>query len=72
MLSQLTWIRTYPDDGAARAAQRLLDANGIHSIIADEVAGANPALQYGGGIRLAVREGDARTASRILGDGGGT
>jgi len=72
MLSQLTWIRTYPDDGAARAAQRLLDTNGIHSIIADEVAGANPALQYVGGIRLGVREGDARAALLVLDDGGGT
>jgi Putative prokaryotic signal transducing protein len=72
MLSQLVWIKTYPEDAAARAAQRLLDANGIHSLIADDYGGAGPALRYACGMRLAVREEDAKTARVILEDGGGT
>ncbi len=71
MLSQLVWIRTYPDDESARAAQRLLDASGVHSIIADDYGGAGPELRYACGTRLAVREDDARAAVTILGDGAG-
>jgi hypothetical protein len=69
MLSQLIWIKSYPDDDSARAAQLLLDANGIHSVIADDYAGAGPALRYASGIRLAVRDDDARTAQLILENG---
>ena len=71
MLSQLIWIRTYPDDTNARVAQRLLDANGIHSIIADDYGGAGPELRYACGTRLAVREEDVKTALVVLHNGGG-
>lgn len=71
MLSQLIWIRTYPDDASARTAQRLLDANGIHSIIADDYGGAGPELRYACGTRLGVREDDVKTARVILEDGQG-
>jgi hypothetical protein len=70
MLSQLIWIKSYPDDASARAAQLLLDANGIHSVIADDYAGAGPALRYTSGIRLAVRDDDAEAAQVILERGG--
>lgn len=66
MLSQLVWIRTYPDDETARGAQRLLDVNGVHSIIADDYGGAGPELMYACGTRLAVREDDVRTARVLL------
>ena len=69
MLSELIWIKSYPDDDAARAAQQLLDANGIHSVIADDYAGAGPALRYASGIRLAVRDDDAKVARLILENG---
>ncbi len=71
MPNQLAWIRTYPDNESARAAQRLLDANGVHSVIADDYGGAGPELRYACGTRLAVREDEARAAIRILGNGGG-
>lgn len=72
MLSELTWIRSYPDDESARAAQRLLDANAIHSLIAEDYGGAGPELMYACGTRLAVREEDVKTALMLLEDGGGT
>jgi hypothetical protein len=67
MLSQLVWIREFPDSGEARLAQRLLDANGIHSVITDDGAGAEDApLGLARGVRLAVREDDAPAARLLL------
>lgn len=72
MLSQLVWIRDFPDSGEARLAQRLLDSNGIHSVITDDGEGiAGAPLGLAGGIRLAVREDDAPAARLLLEPGDG-
>ena len=71
MGSELVWITKFPDAEGARRAQARLDAQGIHSVIADESAGAGPELRYFGGVRLGVREADAKAARLILKNGGG-
>lgn len=70
MANELVWIRSYADAAEGRAAQAALDAHGIHSIIADENAGAGPELRYQSGTRLGVRDDEAAAARTILADGG--
>ena len=70
MGTQLIWIKKFPDVEGARRVQMRLDAEGIHSVIAEEDAGAGPALRYFGGVRLGVREADVKAARLILEDGG--
>jgi hypothetical protein len=69
MLSELVWIKTFPDTETAHRAQERLDAGGIHSVAAEDYAGAGPVLQFSCGVRLGVREDDAEYARMILGDG---
>ena len=60
-------VRQFPDSLSAHAARVMLEANGIDCIlIGDDAGGMQPALGYIRGVRLAVREGDARRAIELL------
>ena len=61
-------VGMYPTETLAELARMRLEANGIESYIAtDDCGGMLPFFQAVTGVRLTVRESDAESASRILG-----
>ncbi|MFA6451290.1 MAG: hypothetical protein WCX65_17590 [bacterium] len=64
---KLVTIRIYADVFAANIDKSVLDTNDIKSMIsADDCGGMRPAMQFGIGVRLIVREEDAVEAIKIL------
>ena len=67
MLSDLVWIKTYPDEAAAARVRELLKSRGIESVVTEDPGQAMRHLPEPiRGVRLGVRADDVRPALEIL------
>ncbi len=69
-MEELICIKTYMNSQQAEMARGVLETNGIEAMIsADDAGGWRPELAVAmGGVRLLVREEDAKSALELLGD----
>jgi hypothetical protein len=68
-LNRYIVLRSFGDLPEALAAKSALDASGIQSFLADENA-VRMMLSNLGGVRLYVKESDAKAAAAVLGGSG--
>lgn len=67
MLSDLVWIKTYPDEAAAGRVRDLLKSHGIESVVTEDPGQVLRHLpEPARGIRLGVHADDVRPALEIL------
>lgn len=63
----LVTLRTYPDEILAGMARTALESEDIQAIVSrDDCGGMEPQLNITGGVRLIVKEADAKRADQIL------
>ena len=69
MMTDVVWIKTFPDAEAARTARERLSARGVESVVAEHPGYSLPALVPAiPGFRVGVHADDVKAALAVLWD----